>query len=48
MVMVHKNDSSERTLVLTSWFGMISVQQEEKHFYIYQLFNEQIALSLNK
>ncbi len=29
-VTVHKYDGSVRTLILTSWFGMISVQQGEK------------------
>ncbi len=52
--MVHKHDGSVCTLVLTSRFGMVLVQQGEKpkhkiaSFFIKQWFTEQIALSLNK
>ncbi len=53
-VTVHKYDGSVRTSVLTSQFGMISVQQGEKlinfiYLFIYfkWWFTEQVALSLN-
>ncbi len=50
-VTVHKYDCSVRTSVLTSWFGMISVQQGEKlnffFFFFKWWFTEQVALSLN-
>ncbi len=50
--MVHKYDGSVRTSVLTSRFGMISVQQGEKlnfffFFFYKQWFTEQAALSIN-
>ncbi len=48
-VPVHKHDGSVRTSVLTSWFGMVSVQQRKKItyncFFIKQWLTEQIALS---
>ncbi len=46
-VTVHKYDGSVRTSVLTSRFGMISVQQGEKLFFFFlnkQWFTEQVAL----
>ncbi len=50
-VTVHKYDGSVRTSVLTSQFGIISVQQGEKliNLFIYfkWWFTEQVALSLN-
>ncbi len=43
--MVHKYDGSVRTSVLTSRFGMISVQQGETLFFFFQWFTEHVALS---